>query len=402
MKKVEMLGQKFGTLLVIEEIPKTDPKSDYYWKCRCDCGKECVMSGRKLRRPYQHTCPDCQNINADGELLFLPYTYRNDPYVIERYADCFLYECRTSGGRFLVDKKFYDTIRKYNWSMDKKGNVFYLKNIDKKKYRTPLSHFLLGITDDKTVVKHLNGDPRNYRLENLHKCPLGKTTIGATVPKNHSTGYKGVRIDKRYGTYVSHIYPNGQSIHLGTFKTAQEAADAYDEAAIQYYGVMALTNAEIRRREEEQTKVEAPSMEKTVEPVSENSTGTENDEKYMFYWCSGGKFLTDRKFKDKLSKHKWMMDKDGHVTASVDKGNWSHKCNLSHYLLDLPDDDTLAMSETINNDKDENIREPDNIIRSHRDGTTYIIKEFMVGKEPVADIVARRIIRELSPDFPTN
>ena len=34
--------------------------------------------------------------------------------------------------------------------------------------------------------------------------------------------------------------------------------------------------------------------------------------------------------------------------------------------------------------------------------TTYIIKEFMVGKEPVADIVARRIIRELSPDFPTN
>ncbi len=348
MKKIDMLGKKFGSLLVIEEVPKTDdiPRYDLFWKCRCDCGKECVMPGKTLRKNYQHTCPECREINAEGEFQFFPHTYRNDPYVIERHTDYFLYQCRAkSGGRFLVDRKFYDEICKYNWYMDKKGNVYYSKNINKKKHRRALSHFLLDITDDKTVVKHLNGDPRDYRLENLHKCALGKTAQGATIPKNHSTGFKGVKFDKRYGTYPAYIYPDGQAIHLGTFKTAQQAADAYDKAAIQYYGVMALTNAEIKRREKE-SRILDP-CEKTGESVIleqfENLTETENDEKYMFYWCSGGRFLTDREFKDKLSAYKWVMNKSGHVTASVDKGKWTNKLNLSHYLLDLPDDDTLAV-----------------------------------------------------------
>ena len=58
------------------------------------------------------------------------------------------------------------------------------------------------------------------------------------------------------------------------------------------------------------------------------------------------------------------------------------------------------MSETANPITPDNIREPDNIIKSQRDGTTYIIREYMVGKEPAADIVARRVIRALEPDFP--
>jgi len=45
-------------------------------------------------------------------------------------------------------------------------------------------------------------------------------------------------------------------------------------------------------------------------------------------------------------------------------------------------------------------REPDNIIRSQRDGTTYTVREFMVGSEPVIDIVTRRVKRELEPEFP--
>jgi hypothetical protein len=53
------------------------------------------------------------------------------------------------------------------------------------------------------------------------------------------------------------------------------------------------------------------------------------------------------------------------------------------------------MPEITMPDTPETVREPDNIVMNQRDGTTYTIKEFMVGKEPVADIVARRVIREL-------
>ena len=58
------------------------------------------------------------------------------------------------------------------------------------------------------------------------------------------------------------------------------------------------------------------------------------------------------------------------------------------------------MSETVKPDTPDIVRMPDNIIKSRRDGTTYIIREFMVGKEQAADIVARRVIRALEPDVP--
>ena len=48
------------------------------------------------------------------------------------------------------------------------------------------------------------------------------------------------------------------------------------------------------------------------------------------------------------------------------------------------------------------VREPDNIFKTHHDGTTYTIREFMDGKEPLIDIITRRIQRDLEPDIPTN
>ena len=44
-------------------------------------------------------------------------------------------------------------------------------------------------------------------------------------------------------------------------------------------------------------------------------------------------------------------------------------------------------------------RTPDNITKTQRDNTTFITKEYMIGKEPMADIVARRVMRELEAKF---
>ena len=46
-------------------------------------------------------------------------------------------------------------------------------------------------------------------------------------------------------------------------------------------------------------------------------------------------------------------------------------------------------------------REPDNIFITNHGGTTYTIREFMGGKEPLIDIITRHVMRDLEPDIPT-
>ena len=42
-KLIDLTGKKFDKLMVIEKAPSR--KRHVYWKCLCDCGRECEVSG---------------------------------------------------------------------------------------------------------------------------------------------------------------------------------------------------------------------------------------------------------------------------------------------------------------------------------------------------------------------
>ena len=46
------------------------------------------------------------------------------------------------------------------------------------------------------------------------------------------------------------------------------------------------------------------------------------------------------------------------------------------------------------------VSEPDNVIVIEKDGTKFTIREFYNGKEELANIIANRVMRDLSPPFP--
>ncbi len=52
----EMIGQKFGRLTVIEELPERTKDGRKIYKCKCDCGKYINALGYLLRRGTTKSC----------------------------------------------------------------------------------------------------------------------------------------------------------------------------------------------------------------------------------------------------------------------------------------------------------------------------------------------------------
>lgn len=52
----DITGQRFGKLVVIEQDFGAHPRKGAYWRCKCDCGKESVVLGNRLRNGNTKTC----------------------------------------------------------------------------------------------------------------------------------------------------------------------------------------------------------------------------------------------------------------------------------------------------------------------------------------------------------
>ena len=57
-KRIEMIGKQFNYLTVIEQAPKPENSTQrsLFYKCRCECGKESIVNGTKLRNGSTKSC----------------------------------------------------------------------------------------------------------------------------------------------------------------------------------------------------------------------------------------------------------------------------------------------------------------------------------------------------------
>ena len=58
-RKIDLTGQTFGKLTVLEEAPERNKSGSVCWICKCECGNTVVVSGDNLRRNHTKSC-GCQ------------------------------------------------------------------------------------------------------------------------------------------------------------------------------------------------------------------------------------------------------------------------------------------------------------------------------------------------------
>lgn len=85
-------------------------------------------------------------------------------------------------------------------------------------------------------VDHINGDIKDNRISNLRHATRAENLKNSKPHKDSQTGFKGVSFDRQRGDYMARVCINGKTKNLGRFKTANEAAVAYQSAAKERHG----------------------------------------------------------------------------------------------------------------------------------------------------------------------
>lgn len=193
----DLTGMRFGRLIVLEKTDQKNPKTRcVLWRCRCDCGKECLKPTNELNSGFATSCGCAWRPSAVqpgkryGRLTALEPTEKRSNRAV-------VWKCQCDCGNTVEVRA----------PLLQSGQVMScgcLKSeIDRERFRTSLTYV------DDTCIEF---------LEKIN------------VPtKASTTGVRGVT-QRKDGRYQASLTFQKKRRYLGVFKTLEEAAKARKQA----------------------------------------------------------------------------------------------------------------------------------------------------------------------------
>lgn len=152
----------------------------------------------------------------------------------------------TQGKIAIVDAADYEWLNQWKWCAwkVKTHHTYYAIRTQRinGKNTTIRMHRLILDAKGGEQADHIDGNGLNNSRDNLRIATPLQNTHNSRRPINNTSGYKGVYWHKRTGKWMARININNKRKHLGLFTSPEEAAKAYDTAALELHGAFARTN----------------------------------------------------------------------------------------------------------------------------------------------------------------
>ena len=214
---IDLTGRRFGALTVIELAPRDQWQyGRISWRCRCDCGKTCVVTGDNLRRGVRTSCGCRAGVAQKRRGSTENIAHKDYAGVtfgeltgIERVGrDKWLWQC-SCGQRKIIRPSLVQA-----GDIQSCGHV--LRQTGRRKI---LDDNVMGFVDG-TSLAAIRG------------------IVNGTMRSTNTSGVTGVQVVRRGDRvrYKARIVYQRKEHSLGTFDTLEEAAKARREAETQYFG----------------------------------------------------------------------------------------------------------------------------------------------------------------------
>ena len=159
--------------------------------------------------------------------------------ILEDHAEIFLIDKNNEiCAKALIDLDDVDKVKNIKWHRSDLQRSTYYCISNNSEWRR-IHRLIMGVTDKNIVVDHINHNGLDNRKSKLRICTSGQNTCNCLTSKNNKSGHKGVYWSKERKKWCAQISINNKTKGLGRYDTIEEAIEAREKAAKEYYGEFA-------------------------------------------------------------------------------------------------------------------------------------------------------------------